>query len=113
MARIQIRGKLRAHRLRQPGELTRDELQRVVQCKDPGQTSGLLLGTDNFTDINSALAQANATAGLDTIRLAYFDGLTYEQVSDQLGAPLGTTKSRIRRGLVRLRRCLEPEAGDA
>jgi hypothetical protein len=39
----------------------------------PGQTSGLLLGTDIFLDFNSALAQANATAGADTIRLAYFD----------------------------------------
>jgi hypothetical protein len=39
----------------------------------PGQTTDLVLGTDIFLDFNSGLAQANATAGLDTLRLAYFD----------------------------------------
>ena len=47
------------------------------------------------------------------IRLAYFDGLTYEQVSHRLGAPIGTTQSRIRRGLLQLKRCLDDEGGNA
>jgi RNA polymerase sigma-70 factor, ECF subfamily len=42
------------------------------------------------------------------IVMAYFDGLTHEQLAERLGSPLGTVKSWIRRGLQRLKGCLEP-----
>lgn len=42
------------------------------------------------------------------IRTAFFDGLTYEAVAGRLGAPVGTVKSWIRRGLAELKACLEP-----
>lgn len=41
------------------------------------------------------------------IRAAFFEGYTYAQLADQAGVPLGTMKSWIRRGLMRLRACLE------
>jgi RNA polymerase sigma-70 factor (ECF subfamily) len=41
------------------------------------------------------------------ILLAYFDGLTHEELAARIGAPLGTVKSWIRRGLQRLKGCLE------
>ena len=42
------------------------------------------------------------------IVMAYFDGLTHEQLAARLASPLGTVKSWIRRGLQRLKGCLEP-----
>lgn len=39
--------------------------------------------------------------------LAYFNGLTHEQLADHLDTPLGTVKSWLRRGLMRLKKCLE------
>ena len=41
------------------------------------------------------------------IRTAFFEGVTYEVLAEREDAPLGTMKSWIRRGLQRLRACLE------
>jgi RNA polymerase sigma factor (sigma-70 family) len=41
------------------------------------------------------------------VRSAFLDGVTYEQLAEHMGVPLGTMKSWIRRGLLKLRACLE------
>lgn len=41
------------------------------------------------------------------IRTAFFDGVTYAELADRLGVPLGTMKSWVRRGLMRLKDCVE------
>ncbi|WP_256733661.1 RNA polymerase sigma factor [Pseudomonas reactans] len=42
-----------------------------------------------------------------SISVAYFQGLSCSELATQLAAPLGSVKSWIRRGMERLRRCLE------
>jgi RNA polymerase sigma-70 factor (ECF subfamily) len=41
------------------------------------------------------------------IRSAFLDGNTYEELAQRMKVPLGTIKSWIRRGLLKLRACLE------
>lgn len=63
--------------------LTGEDRRRVSAC------------LDGLTDIQR-----------ECIELAYYQGLTYVQVSERLSANLATVKSRIRDGLRGLRNCL-------
>jgi len=42
-----------------------------------------------------------------SLKLAYFDGCTHEEIAANLKSPVGTVKSWVRRGLESLKRCLE------
>jgi RNA polymerase sigma-70 factor (ECF subfamily) len=42
----------------------------------------------------------------ESVTLAYYGGYSYREVSSLLGSTLGTIKTRIRDGLIRMRDCM-------
>ena len=60
-------------------------------------------------EIVSAALATLPEAQRSALELAYFGGLSQAEIATRTGAPLGTVKSRIRLGLLGLRRELEPE----
>lgn len=55
--------------------------------------------------VNNALAQL-PDEQQRPLMLAYFDGLTQTEIAARLGAPLGTVKTRMRTGMMKLREML-------
>ncbi len=60
------------------------------------------IDVDEGRRANAAL-QTLPAAQREVLELAFYDGLTHVQIADHLGVALGTVKTRIRDGLIRLR----------
>jgi RNA polymerase sigma-70 factor (ECF subfamily) len=95
--------RLRARRPEQP----LDEEARAAELADPAPSP-----------LDAALRSAEARALLECLKLleegprdailrVYYGGLTHAELGALTGTPLGTLKSWIRRGLQRLKGCLE------
>lgn len=71
----------------------------------PAQDAGLLHGEDvrRLTAALATLEPRHAAA----IRACYFDGVSYDELAAREQVPVGTLKSWVRRGLIRMRGALE------
>jgi RNA polymerase sigma-70 factor (ECF subfamily) len=69
-----------------------------------------LAASEQKAKIRRALAGLSA-AERRAVELSFFDGLSHGEIAKTLQEPLGTVKSRIRQGLLRLRDALGDEYG--
>jgi RNA polymerase sigma-70 factor (ECF subfamily) len=77
-----------------PDEVSHDEpADAVIKTEEHGAVRQCM---ETLTDLQ-----------LESVRLAYFNGYTYNEVATLLDKPLPTIKTRMRDGLIRLRDCLE------
>lgn len=82
-----------------------DQPELDIASDEPGPAELLLRGADEHSvrDCVERLEGGSKQA----IALAFFQGLTHAELAAHLREPLGTVKSWVRRGLERLRGCLE------
>lgn len=95
-------------RLRARGPLANADQVDKMEIEDSApRAEALLEAAQDRGRLHDCLAQLDArTQGV--IRTAFFEGVSYEALAQRLDTPLGTVKSWIRRGLLKLKGCLEP-----
>jgi RNA polymerase sigma-70 factor (ECF subfamily) len=105
MARTRAIDKLRARRARS-GPQTIDDPRAVeeVPAARPDAASELL-DAEAARQVQRALAELPLLQRI-AVELAYYEGLTQREVADRLEEPLGTVKTRIRMGIMKLRDAL-------
>ena len=93
----------RRYRARAREDAFNDALMHNCIDKAHEQDEDFLL-RETVRDALAALPPAQRQA----ITLAYYGGLTQEEIAICMGEPVGTVKSRMRRGLMKLRDLLDP-----
>jgi RNA polymerase sigma-70 factor (ECF subfamily) len=99
-------------------QLRRRELDTITMTAEDDDGKEFDLPSGDPTPVEMLLAGAQARLVRDcvdaldagqkqAIALAFYQGLSHAELADHLHQPLGTVKSWVRRGLERLKGCLD------
>ena len=94
--------------LRRPRPEIADEdgaLTEAAESDNPGPLA-LLERTKSAHALNRCLAELESRQR-QAIALAFYDGMSHAELASHMREPLGTVKTWVRRGLLKLKACLE------
>ena len=87
-----------------------ENVDEVANLRDPRPSPELAsMEAGRSRIVQKAMAELSPDQR-EAIELAYFSGLSHAEVAVQTGLPLGTVKTRIRLGMLNLRKLLGPYA---
>jgi RNA polymerase sigma-70 factor (ECF subfamily) len=108
LARSRALDRLRSRDSRRQRETPLDEASTARSLDEPPEQVVAL--NQQRSIVRSAMASL-APEQREAIELSFFAGLTHSELAERLGAPLGTVKTRIRLGMIKLRQSLSAGKG--
>ena len=104
LSRSRAIDRFRARKKNSPMSLDAIESPQATSDNSPGPLENTLAGERRVL-VNQALRTLEPSQR-QAVELAFYDGLSHSEIATKLDKPLGTIKTHIRQGLIRLRDAL-------
>lgn len=107
LARSRAIDRLRARKRREDRNVSIDDPDLNIDPLDDKATPDDVVSfRQNRDAVRAAMSKLSAVQR-EAVELAFLQGMTHVEIAEKLGQPLGTVKTRIRQGLIRLRKHLD------
>ena len=107
LARSRAIDRLRARHRKEDRTISFDDPAVVLDPLDQEATPDQVASYRQNRDAVREAMKVLSAPQREAVELAFFQGLTHVEIAEKLQLPLGTVKTRIRQGLIRLRRRLD------
>ncbi len=107
LARSRAIDRLRARKRREDRTVSIDDPDlNIDPLDDKAAPDDVVSFRQNRDAVRAAMTKLSAVQR-EAVELAFLKGMTHVEIAEKLGQPLGTVKTRIRQGLIRLRKHLD------
>jgi RNA polymerase sigma-70 factor (ECF subfamily) len=106
IARRRIIDRARHQRTRIRSAINTGDLSGSIGDRPSTATVSAALETCEEAELAASAMAQLTPAQQQILRMSIHDGLSHQEISDRLGAPLGTVKTNLRRGLMAVRAML-------
>jgi len=107
LARSRAIDRLRARKRREDRTVSIDDPDLNIDPLDEKAAPDEVVSFRQNRDAVRAAMSKLSVVQREAVELAFLQGMTHVEIAEKLGQPLGTVKTRIRQGLIRLRKHLD------